>query len=67
VIVARHPPVLRDAVVFDGGLEHHAVGQLIDLYQRTTVYAGLLYGINPLDQPAVETGKRLAVRHLQSA
>lgn len=48
-------------------LNAHTVGQLIDLYQRTTVYAGLLYGINPLDQPAVESGKRLTVRHLQSA
>ncbi len=42
----------------------HALGQLIDLYQRTTVYAGLLYGVNPLDQPAVEEGKRLAVQQL---
>jgi len=48
-------------------LSAHTMGQLIDLYQRATVYAGLLYGINPLDQPAVESGKRLTVRHLQSA
>lgn len=46
-------------------LDAHAVGELIDLYQRTTVYAGLLYGINPLDQPAVEAGKQLAVKYLQ--
>jgi glucose-6-phosphate isomerase len=46
-------------------LSAHSVGQLIDLYQRATVYAGLLYGINPLDQPAVESGKRLTVQHLQ--
>ncbi len=46
-------------------LDAHAVGELIDLYQRTTVYAGLLYGINPLDQPAVEAGKQLAVKNLQ--
>lgn len=45
-------------------LNAHALGQLIDLYQRTTVYTGLLYGINPLDQPAVEKGKKLAIQHL---
>jgi glucose-6-phosphate isomerase len=48
-------------------LNAHLVGQLIDLYQRITVYTGLLYGINPLDQPAVESGKRLAVQNLQRA
>jgi glucose-6-phosphate isomerase len=41
------------------------LGQLIDLYQRATVYAGLLYGVNPLDQPSVETGKRLAIQYLR--
>lgn len=45
-------------------LNAHVIGQLIDLYQRTTVYAGLLYGINPLDQPAVEKGKKLAIQLL---
>lgn len=45
-------------------LDAHALGQLIDLYQRATVYAGLLYGINPLDQPAVEKGKKLAIQLL---
>jgi glucose-6-phosphate isomerase len=45
-------------------LDAHTVGQMIDLYQRTTVYAGLLYGINPLDQPAVEKGKKLAIQLL---
>ncbi|MFL6648044.1 MAG: hypothetical protein ACJ8KO_08780 [Sulfurifustaceae bacterium] len=47
-------------------LDAHVLGQLIDLYQRATVYAGLLYGINPLDQPAVERGKRLAIQYLQN-
>lgn len=46
-------------------LDAHVLGQLIDLYQRVTVYAGLLYGVNPLDQPAVERGKKLAVSHLR--
>ena len=45
-------------------LDAHVLGQLIDLYQRATVYTGLLYGINPLDQPAVEKGKQLAIRLL---
>lgn len=45
-------------------LNAHAIGQLIDLYERITVYAGLLYGINPLDQPAVEKGKKLAIQYL---
>ena len=45
-------------------LDAHMLGQMIDLYQRATVYAGLLYGINPLDQPAVEKGKQLAIKLL---
>ena len=48
-------------------LDAHAMGELIDLYQRTTIYAGLLYGINPLDQPAVEAGKQLAVKYLRDS
>lgn len=46
-------------------LNAHVLGQLIDLYQRVTVYTGLLYGINPLDQPSVEKGKRLAIELLK--
>jgi glucose-6-phosphate isomerase len=34
------------------------VGGLIMLLELATVYAGALYGINPLDQPGVELGKR---------
>ena len=45
-------------------INEHVIGQLIDLYQRATVYTGLLYGINPLDQPAVEKGKQLAIQLL---
>jgi len=48
-------------------LNAHTLGQLIDLYQRVTVYAGLLYGINPFDQPAVESGKHLTRQYLQGA
>lgn len=46
-------------------LDAYTLGRLIDLYQRATVYAGLLYGVNPLDQPAVESGKLLAVSYLR--
>lgn len=48
-------------------LDAHTLGQLIDLYQRVTVYCGLLYGVNPLDQPAVELGKQLTQRYLSEA
>lgn len=37
----------------------HAVGQLLFLFQLQTVYAGGLYGVNPLDQPGVELSKQL--------
>lgn len=47
------------------GLDAYVLGQLIDLYQRATVYAGLLYGVNPLDQPSVEKGKQLAIQFLR--
>lgn len=47
-------------------LNAYILGQLIDLYQRVTIYMGLLYDINPLDQPAVEEGKKLAVKYLSS-
>lgn len=45
-------------------LDAHTLGQLIDLYQRITIYTALLYGVNPIDQPAVEKGKKLAVDYL---
>ena len=36
-----------------------SLGQLIMLFQVATVYAGALYGVDPLDQPGVELGKTL--------
>jgi glucose-6-phosphate isomerase len=36
-----------------------ALGALFMLFQAATVYAGALYGVNPLDQPGVELGKQL--------
>ncbi|HEX9628218.1 MAG TPA: hypothetical protein VGA00_14850 [Acidiferrobacterales bacterium] len=55
-----HPNMTIELPVLDA----YTLGQLIELYQHATVYAGLLYGINPLDQPSVETGKRLTIRYL---
>jgi len=37
----------------------HTVGQLLFLLQLATVYAGGLYGVDPLDQPGVELSKQL--------
>jgi glucose-6-phosphate isomerase len=36
-----------------------ALGQLFMLLQIATVYAGALYGVDPLDQPGVELSKKL--------
>lgn len=38
----------------------HGLGELMMCLMIATVYAGALYRVNPLDQPGVETGKRLA-------
>jgi glucose-6-phosphate isomerase len=40
-------------------VDEASLGQLLMLLQIATVYAGALYGVNPLDQPGVELGKRL--------
>ncbi|HEX6590252.1 MAG TPA: glucose-6-phosphate isomerase [Longimicrobiales bacterium] len=37
----------------------HSVGQLLMMLEIATVYAGGMYGIDPLDQPGVELGKQL--------
>ena len=34
------------------------IGELIMLLEIATIYAGALYGVNPLDQPGVELGKQ---------
>ena len=36
-----------------------SLGGLLMLFQIATVYAGALYGVDPLDQPGVELGKEL--------
>ncbi|MGH7466651.1 MAG: glucose-6-phosphate isomerase [Longimicrobiales bacterium] len=40
-------------------LNAHALGQLLMMLQIATVYAGVLYNVDPLDQPGVELGKQL--------
>jgi len=40
-------------------VDAHALGELFMLLQIATVYAGALYGVDPLDQPGVELGKIL--------
>jgi glucose-6-phosphate isomerase len=40
-------------------IDAHAIGELIMLLQIATIYAGELYGVDPLDQPGVELGKQL--------
>ncbi|MFO7895261.1 MAG: glucose-6-phosphate isomerase [Longimicrobiales bacterium] len=40
-------------------LDEHAIGELLMMLEIATVYAGALYGVDPLDQPGVELGKRL--------
>jgi glucose-6-phosphate isomerase len=42
-----------------GPADAHALGGVLFLLQCATVYAGALYGVDPLDQPGVELGKRL--------
>ena len=39
-------------------LDAETLGELILLFQAATVYAGFLYGVDPLIQPGVELGKR---------
>ena len=38
----------------------HGLGELLMMLMLATVYAGALYRVNPLDQPGVELGKKLA-------
>ena len=40
-------------------LSPRAMGELFILFEIATVFAGALYGVNPLDQPGVEVSKSL--------
>jgi glucose-6-phosphate isomerase len=42
-----------------GRLDAGSIGSLVMLFEVATVLAGALYGVDPLDQPGVELGKRL--------
>ena len=43
-----------------GSLNEYAAGSLMMLLEAATIFTGWLMGINPVDQPAVELGKRIA-------
>lgn len=43
-----------------GRADEHAAGKFMGLMELTTILTGWLLDINPVDQPAVELGKRLA-------
>ena len=43
-----------------GSLDEFAAGSLMMLLEAATIFTGWLMGINPVDQPAVELGKRIA-------
>ena len=48
-------------------VDAHHVGQLFMFLEIATIYAGELYGINPLDQPGVELGKQFTYAMLGRA
>ena len=50
-----------------GSVDEKAAGALMMLLEAATVFTGWLMDINPLDQPAVELGKRLANARLGAA
>ena len=50
-----------------GAADENAAGKLMGLLELTTVLTGWLLDIDPLDQPAVELGKRLANARLGAA
>ena len=50
----------RPSMTFEmEGLDAESLGELFMLMSIATVYAGALYGVDPLDQPGVELGKKL--------
>lgn len=40
-------------------IDEHAIGELLMMLEIATVYTGGLYGVDPLNQPGVELGKKL--------
>lgn len=50
----------RPSMTFElEALDAESLGELFMLMSIATVYAGALYGVNPMDQPGVELGKEL--------
>ncbi len=56
--LAQHNVPLVECAM--GATDEHAAGALMGLLELTTILTGWLLDINPVDQPAVELGKRLA-------
>jgi glucose-6-phosphate isomerase len=48
-------------------VDAHHMGALFMLLEIATIYAGQLYGVNPLDQPGVELGKQFTYAMLGRA
>ena len=48
-------------------IDEKTVGSLIMCFFLETIYTCFLLNINPFDQPAVEEGKKLAVKYLKNA
>lgn len=63
-LVESDMPLVEITLGADGPYQ---AGQLISLFGAATILTGWLMDINPLDQPAVELGKRLAKARLGAA
>lgn len=50
-----------------GALKEYNAGAMMMILEAATIFTGWLMGINPVDQPAVELGKRLANSRLGAA
>ena len=48
-------------------VEARTFGELLMLFELATVYAGALYGVDPMDQPGVELGKQFTYAMLGRA
>ena len=56
-LTVSHVPLVN---IVMGSVDEEAAGRLMGLCMTTTILTGWLLDINPIDQPAVELGKRLA-------
>ena len=56
-LTANQVPLVNIAM---GGADEEAAGRLMGLCMTATILTGWLLDVNPIDQPAVELGKRLA-------